>query len=125
MPRNYFCSVSHFDFGVHHAADHPVTVAVEVVVRRSGLAAARGRGTSGSALNFEQGVVKTALNKVEPLTCRESADAFGEFHKCSQKPRCEVSGRHDNEADCDNDVHDPRPRARSEWMRIDLGIHPQ
>jgi hypothetical protein len=24
-----FCLVSHFDFGVHQAADHPVTVAVE------------------------------------------------------------------------------------------------
>jgi hypothetical protein len=29
MPRDYFSSVSHFDFGVHQAADHPVTVAVE------------------------------------------------------------------------------------------------
>jgi hypothetical protein len=29
MPRDYFCSVSHFDFGVRRAADHPVTVAVE------------------------------------------------------------------------------------------------
>jgi hypothetical protein len=29
MPRDNFCSVSHFDFGVRRAADHPVTVAVE------------------------------------------------------------------------------------------------
>jgi hypothetical protein len=27
--RDYFCSVSHFDFGVRRAADHPVNVAVE------------------------------------------------------------------------------------------------
>ncbi|KAJ8579669.1 hypothetical protein M405DRAFT_835568, partial [Rhizopogon salebrosus TDB-379] len=29
MPRDYFCSVSHSNFGVRRAADHPVTVAVE------------------------------------------------------------------------------------------------
>jgi hypothetical protein len=25
MPKDYFCSVSHFDFGVRRAADHSVS----------------------------------------------------------------------------------------------------
>jgi hypothetical protein len=33
MPRDSFCSVSHFGFSVHRAADHPVTLAVECQVR--------------------------------------------------------------------------------------------
>jgi hypothetical protein len=64
--------------------------------------------------------VRVALNEVEPLTSRQSADTFGESPRGSQKPQCEVIGRHDNEAECENDVHDPR-----QWLRIDLGINPR